>query len=154
MKYWKAAAIGILTLSASRPAPAIELITPAEARPELQAQQSQSHRLILRGGILPYPDIQLVSPPEGQPSLNSPFRLNVKFAAHSGSQIDLTSFGATYLNNPSVDLTTRLRQFVSVTGIVLEQVEAPPGRHLIKIDISDNAGHSASKIIELRVNRR
>jgi len=153
MKYWKAVAIGILTLSLSRPTSAIELITPAEARPEPKAQQSRWHVEPLRG-VLRNPDIRLVSPPEGQPSLNSPFKLNVTFATHNGSQIDLNSFSATYLNNPPVDLTSRLRQFVSVAGIFLEQVEAPPGRHLIKIDISDNAGHSTSKIIELRVNRR
>lgn len=96
------------------------------------------------------PDMILVSP---EKAVTSPFDLQFKFQAHGGSSIKPDSFRLTYLKNPAVDLTARVRPYVKASGVEMTGAEAPPGRHLIEAKISDSDGRESSGVFVLNVSR-
>lgn len=57
----------------------------------------------------------------------------------------------TYMKNPSVDLTPRLKPFVQSTGIDMPGAELPPGDHLIRFDLKDSDGCAASTSFTLKI---
>src|SRR6185312_2291650 len=60
------------------------------------------------------PDVVLVSPGS---AVTSPFNLQFKFQAHGGSTIKPASFHLIYLKDPAVDLTARVKPYVSANGV-------------------------------------
>src|SRR5438067_6227596 len=103
------AAVVSLLLIATAPgvsaAPLI-LITPDEARlPPLKDAIQFVPRGVTRG-----PQIDFV--PATTPT-TSPTHLQLKFSAHGGATVDPLSVQMTYLRDPSVDLTTRIRPFLT-----------------------------------------
>jgi hypothetical protein len=99
-------------------------------------------------GITRRPNVILVSPVA---SVTSPFNLKLKFRAHGGSKIEPDTFRALYLKTPSVDLTGRVRPFVTANGVDMVEADAPPGRHVIEVKIADSEGRQASTILVLNV---
>ena len=87
-------------------------------------------------GITRRPDVVLTSP---QASVTSPFDLEFKFQAHGGSSIKPNSFRLVYLKEPNLDLTARVKPYVTANGVEMVGAEAPPGRHIITVKISDSA---------------
>ena len=94
------------------------------------------------------PSVTLASP---EASVTSPFNLEFKFQAHGGSSINLDSFHLIYLKNPNVDLTARVKPFVTASGVDMVAAEAPPGRHVIKVRISDSDNRETSAVFVLNV---
>src|ERR1700693_5588240 len=87
------------------PATALQLITASEAA--LPAVQTTGHdRSISRG-----PSVIVVSPTPGAGAIASPLNLTVRFESHGGSTIDLDSVLLTYLREPAIDLTQRVKPF-------------------------------------------
>ena len=135
-----------VTLVLGRPAGALELITPAEAKlpPGLSGKA--------RGGITRGPGIVVVAPsPDGD--VRAPFAMKVKFEPHGGAKIDPSKVKVIYLKRPMVDLTPRLKEAISETGIDLADAVAPPGTHDIKIDVTDDAGHTKSAVLTITIVR-
>lgn len=93
-----------------------------------------------RGGTSRKPDIKLLSP--GSAPVGSPLLLRIAFTAHGGSQIDPTKTSVTYLKTPEIDLTTRLKLYISENGIEVPEAEIPPGKHIIEISVSDREGNT------------
>jgi len=56
-----------------------------------------------------------------------------------------------YLKSPAVDLTPRLKPFVQPTGIDIPDAELPPGDHLIRVDVKDSDGRTATTSFTLKV---
>jgi len=94
------------------------------------------------------PDLTLVSP---ETAVTSPFNLQFKFRAHGGSSIKPDSFHLIYLKNPTVDLTARVRPYVTASGVEMTGAQAPPGRHMIEGKISDSDGRESSSVFVLNV---
>ncbi len=94
------------------------------------------------------PDLTLVSP---EKAVASPFNLQFKFQAHGGSSIKPDSFRLIYLKNPTVDLTARVRPYVTASGVEMMGAQAPPGQHMIEAKISDSDGHESSIVFVLNV---
>jgi hypothetical protein len=94
------------------------------------------------------PDLTLVSPKK---AVTSPFDLQFKFQAHGGSSIKADSFHLIYLKNPNVDLTARVRPYVTASGVEMAGAEAPPGQHMIEAKISDSDGRESSGVFVLNV---
>jgi hypothetical protein len=122
------------------------LIKPEEAA--LPSPPDAPSIALVTRGITRKPSIVLTSP---ESSVSSPFNLNFKFQAHGGSTINADSFRLIYLKQPNVDLTARAKPFVTATGVNMTEAEAPPGRHAIKVMISDNANRETSFIFVLNV---
>ena len=110
----------------------VVLITPEEA--QLPTPKGvHAARAITRG-----PRIDLAGPDANE--ARSPLRLQLKFRGFGGATINLDSLRVTYMKQPNVDLTSRVRPFVQPTGIEIPDAEAPPGEHLVRVEIHDSEG--------------
>jgi hypothetical protein len=143
-------AIGMVSVLSMSVCPAGQvLITEQEAKlPPLPGAVPVSQRGITRG-----PRVELVAPAKGVAPA-SPMRLHIKFTPHGGATIDPDSVKVTYVKSPSVDLTSRVRQFTRPTGIDLADAELPEGEHLIRVDVRDNDGRTATTIFILKIPSR
>jgi hypothetical protein len=133
-------------LAAFAPAKAanLVLITADEARlPPPKGAIPVSARGVTRG-----PKVELVS--QSGP-IRSPTPLQLKFQTYGGAKVDLNAVHATYLRTPNVDLTLRIKPFISATGIDVPAAELPPGEHVVRIDIKDSDGRAATTSFILKV---
>ena len=150
---------GILMLGAfTLPAQAAVLITAQEA----QQSRAPEGRLPTsaggtasgydkdRGTPTRAPDV-IVQSPTGP--VGSPFPLRVAFTPHNGAKIDPNSVTVTLLSKPEVDLTNRVRPYLSARGVDFAQAEAPPGQYRIRIELIDDAGHIGATTVDLQVQR-
>jgi hypothetical protein len=103
---------------------------------------------LMTRGITRKPDVIFTSP---RGSVSSPFNLQLKFEAHGGSKIKPGSFHLIYLKTPNVDLTARVKPFVTENGADMIDAEAPPGQHMIKATISDSENREGSAVFTLNV---
>ena len=101
-----------------------------------------------RRGITRGPRIEVVGEREQN---HSPLHLQLKFESFGGSKIDPGSLRVTYLRNPNVDLTERVRSFASVSGLDMPDAELPPGDHMIRVDIRDSDGRIGTTSFLLKV---
>src|SRR5262249_57445161 len=85
--------------------------------------------------------------------ITSPVRLRLKFETYGGAKIDPASIKFTYLKNPAVDLTDRLRPVTQPGGIDISAAEIPPGVHHIRVDLKDDAGRSGIGNFTLNVHQ-
>jgi hypothetical protein len=131
----------LMMLASSVAAQPIQLITDKEAK--LPAATQAPSRAITRG-----PAVKLLSP-ESVP--NSGFPLKVAFQPRGGSKIDPASVQITYLKNPSVDLTGRIKSAIRPDGIDLASVTAPSGDHPIRVSVRDDEGRQGTLVINLSV---
>jgi hypothetical protein len=128
------------------PARALQLITASEAA--LPPLQDRGHdRGISRG-----PTVQIVSPPRGAGVMKSPVALKVRFERHGGAQIDVDSVILTYLKQPAIDLTQRMKPFIGANGVDLEDAEVPPGTHTIRVYVTDTDGRSGFADVTFNVS--
>ncbi len=133
-------------VASATPAPAASapLITAEEAAlPPQKGAVPNSGRGITRG-----PKIQV---PEAEGAHTSPIHFQVKFQSFGGSSIDLDALKVTYLKSPVVDLTARIKPFVQPGGIDMPDAELPPGEHLIRVDVKDSEGRTASTSFLLKI---
>ena len=131
---------GILPAGATEP---VQLITAEEAQLPPSGGDGPD-RNITRG-----PGIDTVAPsPVG---VQGSFRFAVKFKPRNGVEIDPAAVRVTYLREPSIDLTARLKEFISAEGIEAPSVVAPPGEHIIAIEAVDKEGRTGRGQVTLTV---
>jgi len=122
----------ILTAAPPDASAGVVLITPDEA--QLPTPKGiLAPRAITRG-----PRVELSDSDHGE--LHSPLRLQLKFRGFGGANINLDSLRVTYLKQPNVDLTSRVRPYAQATGIEIPDAEAPPGDHLVRVELHDSEG--------------
>lgn len=119
----------------------VQLITDKEAK--LPAAPQAPSRAITRG-----PGVKLLSP---ESVTKGAFSLKVAFEPRGGSKIDPGSVEVTYLKNPPVDLTSRVKSAIRPDGIDLASASAPAGDHPIRISVRDDQGRQGSLVINLSV---
>jgi len=124
-------------------ASAVQLITDEEAKLPVAA------KLTARGGLTRGPSIKVLSPADSKVKL--PFDMKLLFEPHGGANIDPTSVRMTYLKSPLVDLTERIKPYISANGIDIAKVEAPAGEHHLKIQVTDSKGRVGSTIVNFVV---
>lgn len=131
---------------AALPAQAFQLITQAEAALPAAPTPDIGLRGLTRG-----PDVDQRSPsPEAVTPLG-PLTLDVTFEPHNGVAVDPGTVKVTYLKEPAIDLTQRLKPYITATGIKAGDVGIPPGTHMIRIDLADTQGRTATKIMTIKV---
>jgi len=133
-------AASLLPLRASEP---VQLITAEEA--QLPASDSDGvSRNITRG-----PGIDTLAPsPIG---VQGVFRFAVKFKPRNGVQIDPEQVRVTYLREPNIDLTARIKPYITAEGIEAPEVVAPAGEHVIVIEAIDKEGRAGRGEVTLTV---
>lgn len=119
------------------------LITEAEA-----ALPGAAGNVTMRG-VTRGPTIKMITP--GQ--IKSPFDLKVKFEAHGGATIEPGSVKVVYLKSPVVDITDRVKAFVTPDGIDMAKAEVPAGQHIIRFDVKDSDGRSGSTTVQLSATK-
>ena len=123
----------------------VVLITPEEA--QLPTPKGvHAARAITRG-----PRIDLAGPDASE--ARSPLRLQLKFRGFGGATINLDSLRVTYLKMPNVDLTSRIKPYAQPTGIEIPDAEAPPGEHLVRVEVHDSEGRRTATTFLLSVAR-
>ena len=133
----------LLTVQPSDAKAGVVLITPDEA--QLPTPKGVfAGRAITRG-----PRVELSDSDNGE--LHSPLRLQLKFRGFGGASINLDSLRVTYLKQPNVDLTSRVRPYAQSTGIEIPDAEAPPGQHLVRVEIHDSEGRRTVTTFSLNV---
>ena len=140
------ASVLVAAALAAMPADAFQLITQSEANLPTAPITQISTRGLTRG-----PTIDQLAPPPDAVSPVGALALKITFAGHNGATIDPASVRVTYLKQPAVDLTPRLKPYITATGIDATGVDVPPGVHLIRIDLTDTEGRSSTVIMKLQV---
>jgi hypothetical protein len=145
MKVVCAGLLATVILSAQPPAAraGVVLITPEEARLPTPKGVYAS-RAVTRG-----PRIDLAGPDTNE--VRSPLRLQLKFRGFGGAKIVLDSLRVTYVKLPDVDLTSRVKPYVQPTGIEIPDAEAPPGDHLVRVEVQDSEGRRTATTFLLSV---
>jgi hypothetical protein len=135
-----------LAMSAGE-ARAVVLITPREAAlPDAVGAHPLGARGVSRG-----PKVQVLSPAPDAGVIRSPLDLVVRFVTHGGAAIELLSVKVTYLKNPAINLTQRIGNLVTASGIEVHGAEVPPGTHYIRVEIKDDAGRTGALVFPLVV---
>jgi hypothetical protein len=135
----------LLALTAQSGFAGTVIITEAEGKLPLPKKMPEpSDRGITRG-----PKIELDE--DDKATLRAPVHLKLKFRTFGGSAIYLSAFQATYIKEPAVDLTMRLKPFAEQTGIDIPDAELPPGEHYIQFGIKDSGGRAVTKVFKLNI---
>jgi hypothetical protein len=134
-----------LALTAVTPASAGTVLISAE---EASLPPPKGAVAVATRGITRGPKVAYVGTPD---ATKSPMRLQLKFESFGGAKIDADSLKVTYVKSPSVDLTPRLKPFVKPDGIDMPDAELPAGDHVIRVDVKDSEGRTASTSFTLKV---
>ncbi|MBS0525069.1 MAG: hypothetical protein JSS04_15695 [Proteobacteria bacterium] len=137
----------LLILAASNAvADAETLITAQEAALPAAADTALATRGVTRG-----PKIELASPAAQGGTVKSPVDLKLKFQSFGGTAVDPDSVKVTYLKQPAVDLTPRLRKYIKPGGIEMPSAELPPGQHELRVSVKDSDGRTGTTPLKLVV---
>jgi len=124
---------------------AAQLITNEEAK--LPA----ATKFASRGGLTRGPGIKIISPIDSK--VKGAFDMKFQFEPHGGATVDPASVKMTYLKSPLVDITDRIKPYISANGIDMAKAEIPPGEHQFKVQVSDNEGRVGSTVVNLVVEK-
>jgi hypothetical protein len=124
-----------------------QLITEAEAAMPASSDAGMTLRGITRG-----PSVEVVSP-ASDAKVKSPVALVVKFGARNNATIDKDSVKVTYIKEKTVDLTSRVKAFLTDDGIDMKKADVPPGNHTIRVDVKDSQGRASTTMIKLSVEK-
>jgi hypothetical protein len=103
-------------------------------------------------GISRGPSVKLISPAADTP-VNSPIDFKVSFEARGEGKIDPASVKVVYMKSPFVDLTPRLKNAISASGIEFANADVPPGSHTIRVTAKDTDGRETNSVFTLVVNK-
>jgi hypothetical protein len=135
-----------LALGTAHTASAFQLITNDEAQLPAAPVVQVATRGLTRG-----PTVDQVAPAPDAMTPNGVLEFDVTFAPHNGATIDPSKVRVTYLKQPEIDLTQRLKAYITPKGIDAKDVTVPPGTHMIRIEVTDSDGRSTSQIMKIQV---
>ena len=124
------------------------LVTPEEA---MTPGEVRSRGLFQREAPLPNsgPDIRIEKPGLDQ-AQQSPLDIAINFLARR-APVDLATLKVTLVKLVNIDLTERVRQYVSPEGLRVPKVNLPSGEHIVRLSLGDQAGGVTVKEIILDV---
>jgi hypothetical protein len=120
------------------------LVTPEEAA-----------RTDARGVIKEKDDgpVILIKSPENGSTLKGPFRLYVEIMKREGgADIDMGSLAVKYLKLVPIDITGRVRGYITGSKLDVPDAEFPVGSHRAEIVIRDTAGNESTKLFSVTVS--
>jgi len=97
------------------------------------------------------PEISIESPTHNA-TYEGPFPIKVAFLPGSeGYDVDVSSLKLEYKKAWGIDITDRVRDFISGTVIDVEESELPRGRHTVEIEIADVAQNVSRQIFTVTI---
>jgi hypothetical protein len=136
-----------LLVAAATPAAAFDLITQAEAA--LPAGKAPSFGV--RGSPTRLPVVTMLSPAPGSGVVYSPLNFKLRFRAYGGATIDPDDVVITYLKQPDIDITQRIKPFITPDGIDIGQAVVPPGAHQFWVELKDSDGRVSDTEVDFQV---
>jgi hypothetical protein len=140
-----ALAAAALAPTGARAAEPVQLITREEAGLPAPDATGMAVRNLTRG---PGIDTQGTL---GSGVAGKPLRLAVKFLPSNGVPVDPESVRVIYRRQPALDVTTRVKAFITAQGIEAPAVLVPPGKHIIEIQAVDKEGRVGRSQMTLNV---
>lgn len=95
------------------------------------------------------PRIDVLKPADDAPQ-QSPLEILVRFHPNP-TAVNPQSVKVQLVKFISIDITDRVKPYLSESGIDVKEANIPPGKHLVRITVSDGKGETSSKEIELQV---
>jgi hypothetical protein len=145
-----ASLIGLLSLATmGRAETGGWLITPEEAAMAPAADVTRGIVEIEREDVSVGPVIDVVEPSNGS-RLPMPVQVLIHFAPFS-EPIDLASLKVVLIKFITIDITDRIRPYVTPEGIQVKEAKIPPGKHRVRITLADRAGTISTKEVSFEV---
>lgn len=132
---------------AARSADPVQLITAAEAALPPGVVPS----FAVRGSPTRLPTITVNSPHPGGGAVYSPLDFKLTFRAYGGAKIDPDSVVVTYVKQPDIDITARIKSFITADGIDIAQAAVPPGQHQFWVEVKDTDGRTRGREVDFQV---
>ena len=107
---------------------------------------SKAGRSITRG-----PAIRQISP-AAQVAANLPFELKVEFAGRGGEKINPASAQVVVLRGNNVDVTSRLKPYITANGIEIPNAMVPAGIYALQVAVSDAGGRQSIANVEIEAH--
>jgi hypothetical protein len=101
-------------------------------------------------GITRGPSVEQISP-SPTAAVHSPLELKIKFIAHNSAKVDPAAVKVIYEKQTPIDLTDRLRKYMSSNGIDMPDAEVPPGTHMLRVELKDSLGRTSVGEVKLLV---
>jgi hypothetical protein len=95
------------------------------------------------------PVIEIVEPPNGGRG-PMPIEVLIRFTPRS-EPVDLASLKVTLVKFIQIDITDRIRPYVTPDGIQVKEAKIPPGKHRVRIVVADRAGGLSVKEVAFEV---
>jgi hypothetical protein len=97
------------------------------------------------------PEISIESPTHNA-TYEGPFPIKVAFLPGSdGYDVDVSTLKLEYKKAWGIDITDRVREFITGTEIDVEESELPRGRHTVEIEIADVAKNVSRQIFTVTI---
>jgi hypothetical protein len=125
------------------------LITPEEAAMAPAADVTRGILEIGREDLSVGPVIDVVEPSNGS-RLPMPVQVLIHFAPFS-EPVDLASLKVVLIKFILIDITDRIRPYVTPEGIQVKEAKIPPGKHRVRITLADRAGTISIKEVSFEV---
>lgn len=122
---------------AAIPEPQFELLSFEEAaRPEVRSYGFAAH-VADSGPSIDAPDLEVQEA--------KPFTLMVRLNARDGAAPDLLTLRVECLKSPVIDLTPRLKRYITSEGVKVDRTTLPPGLHRFRVSVNDMHGRLSEK---------
>lgn len=132
-------------LTACEKAPPLALISYEES----QQPEARGAEPSLADG----PEIIIVAP-HLQGEIKSPFPIEINFKpGPSGSAPDMDSLKLTYKKLWGIDITDRVIDYLTQSGINVPETEMPLGKHRLEIYIEDDDDNVSKTLISLKITK-
>ena len=95
------------------------------------------------------PTTEILKPNDGGKA-SGPIESQINFVPKTGP-VDVSSLKVTVVKFLSIDITDRLREYVSASGIQVKEAKIPAGKHIVRISVADAQGARSIKEIEFEV---
>jgi hypothetical protein len=79
-----------------------------------------------------------------------PIHVSIRFTPRS-EPVDLASLKVTLVKFIAIDITDRIRPYVTPEGIQVNEAKIPPGKHRVRITLADKAGEFSMKEVFFEV---
>jgi hypothetical protein len=129
---------------AASPAAPVELLTPQEAaQPDLPVVKDPvTGKFALAGDKAPVagaPAILFDTPSPGAPVV-TPFPVKIRFVPGSDAKIALNTLKIEVLKIVPISLLSKVKPYLTASGITVPEVQFPTGQFNIRVAISDTKG--------------
>lgn len=136
----------LASIADSSPARPLDLITRDEAALPDSPEEHFEAAMEEEG-----PVVEVVTPRNGN-TYSPPLSVMVKFAPREDKEIDLSTLKVEYLKLFPINITDRIKPYVTKDGIKAENVNIPSGTHKIRLSVADVNGAKTTVLMIVSIH--